>query len=87
MKNNPNSPTLLEQQLAENILVMDGAMGTEIQVLGLKEEDYRGERFRDHHLDLKGNNELLSLTRQRTAFTHTPGGNQKDSSRLLKCWR
>ena len=63
MKNNPNSPTLLEQQLAENILVMDGAMGTEIQVLGLKEEDYRGERFRDHHLDLKGNNELLSLTR------------------------
>ncbi len=63
MNNKPNSPTLLEQQLAENILVMDGAMGTEIQVLGLTEEDYRGERFLDHHLDLKGNNELLLLTR------------------------
>ena len=63
MKNNPKSPTLLEQQLEKNILVMDGAMGTEIQLLGLKEEDYRGERFSDHHLDLKGNNELLSLTR------------------------
>jgi 5-methyltetrahydrofolate--homocysteine methyltransferase len=63
MKNSNNKSALLEQQLAENILVMDGAMGTEIQVLGLTEADYRGERFLNHHLDLKGNNELLTLTR------------------------
>ena len=63
MKNSNNKSALLEQQLAENILVMDGAMGTEIQVLGLTEADYRGERFLNHHLDLKGNNELLTLTK------------------------
>ena len=63
MNNVAKKSNLLEQQLEENILVMDGAMGTEIQVLGLTEADYRGERFLNHHLDLKGNNELLSLTR------------------------
>ncbi len=41
---------------------MDGAMGTMIQGYGLKEEDYRGERFRDHPLSQKGNNDLLVLT-------------------------
>ncbi len=46
----------------ERILVMDGAMGTMIQKEGLEEADYRGERFKDYHLDLKGNNDLLVLT-------------------------
>ncbi len=52
----------LHTLLNQRILVMDGAMGTAIQGLGLTEEDFRGERFRDHGSDLKGNNDLLSLT-------------------------
>ena len=49
--------------LRERILVLDGAMGTMIQRRGLEEEDYRGARFADHPSPLKGNNDLLSLTR------------------------
>ena len=49
--------------LHERILVLDGAMGTMIQEHGLGEEDFRGERFADHASDLKGNNDLLSLTK------------------------
>ena len=49
--------------LAERILVLDGAMGTMIQQYKLGEADFRGTRFTDHHQDLKGDNELLSLTR------------------------
>jgi len=49
--------------LDERILVLDGAMGTVIQSYRLGEGDYRGERFRDWPRDLKGNNDLLSLTR------------------------
>ncbi|MDX2193437.1 MAG: methionine synthase [Gemmatimonadales bacterium] len=52
----------LEGLLARRILVLDGAMGTMIQTYGLEEADYRGERFRDWHKDLKGNNDLLVLT-------------------------
>ncbi len=57
-----------KQQAIENlatarILVLDGAMGTEIQKHQLTEADYRGTRFADHPKDLKGNNELLVLTR------------------------
>src|SRR5215212_11628219 len=48
--------------LKQRILVLDCAMGTMIQGYGLSEEDYRGERFADHPRDLKGNNDLLSLT-------------------------
>ena len=48
--------------LAERILILDGAMGTMIQSYKLGEADYRGERFKDHPCDLKGNNDLLSLT-------------------------
>ncbi|MEA2625239.1 MAG: 5-methyltetrahydrofolate--homocysteine methyltransferase, partial [Candidatus Binatota bacterium] len=61
MKPSDTQP-LLEKLLAERILVIDGAMGTMIQQLGLSEEDFRGERFRDHPQDLKGDNDLLSLT-------------------------
>ena len=46
----------------ERILVLDGAMGTMIQNLKFEEEDFRGARFKDFHTDLKGNNDLLSLT-------------------------
>jgi 5-methyltetrahydrofolate--homocysteine methyltransferase len=49
--------------LKERILVLDGAMGTMIQRHKLKEEDFRGERFKDYPSDLQGNNDLLSLTR------------------------
>lgn len=47
----------------ERILILDGAMGTMIQEYQLEEKDYRGERFADFHLDIKGNNDLLSITR------------------------
>jgi 5-methyltetrahydrofolate--homocysteine methyltransferase len=53
----------LEQALQQRILVLDGAMGTMIQAEGLEEADYRGERFAGHGSDLKGNNDLLTLTR------------------------
>jgi 5-methyltetrahydrofolate--homocysteine methyltransferase len=49
--------------LDERILVLDGAMGTMIQSLKLTEEDFRGDRFADWERDLRGNNDLLSLTR------------------------
>ncbi len=49
--------------LEEKILVLDGAMGTMIQRHTLTEEDFRGERFKDHQQPLKGNNDLLSITR------------------------
>jgi 5-methyltetrahydrofolate--homocysteine methyltransferase len=49
--------------LKERVLLLDGAMGTMIQRYKLSEEDYRGERFKNHPCDLKGNNDLLSLTR------------------------
>jgi 5-methyltetrahydrofolate--homocysteine methyltransferase len=49
--------------LERRILVLDGAMGTMIQSYRLAEEDYRGERFGDHPVELKNNNEVLNLTR------------------------
>jgi len=49
--------------LAQRIAILDGAMGTMIQRFKLNEAQYRGERFKDFHKDVKGNNELLSLTR------------------------
>jgi 5-methyltetrahydrofolate--homocysteine methyltransferase len=55
--------TELRQLLAERILILDGAMGTMIQQEKLGEADYRGGRFLDHPNDLKGNNDLLVLTR------------------------
>ena len=53
----------LSALLAQRLLILDGAMGTMIQRHGLQEADYRGERFRAHGRDLKGNNDLLVLTR------------------------
>jgi len=57
-----SSFALLEQQLANNILILDGAMGTMIQAYKFEEQDFRGERFADWHSDVKGNNDLLVLT-------------------------
>ena len=48
--------------IKERILVLDGAMGTMIQAYNLKEEDFRGERFKNYSSSLKGNNDLLSIT-------------------------
>ncbi len=53
---------ILKEILANRILVLDGAMGTMIQRHKLKEKDFRGERFKNHPSDLKGNNDLLSIT-------------------------
>ncbi len=52
----------LETLMEQRILILDGAMGTMIQRHKLEEADYRGERFADWHIDLKGNNDLLALT-------------------------
>src|SRR5210317_2380013 len=54
--------TLLKS-LDERILLLDGAMGTMIQGFGLSEDEYRGERFANWERDVKGNNDLLSITR------------------------
>ncbi len=59
----PDCTAQLEALLDQRILILDGAMGTMIQRHGLSEADYRGERFADWPSDLKGNNDLLSLTR------------------------
>ncbi|MFT7459189.1 MAG: 5-methyltetrahydrofolate--homocysteine methyltransferase, partial [Planctomycetota bacterium] len=55
--------TLLMDLLEERILLLDGAMGTMIQSYKLEEADFRGERFREHPCDLKGNNDLLSISK------------------------
>ena len=54
---------ILQSLLGERILILDGAMGTMIQMRKLEEADFRGERFADWKKDLKGNNDLLNLTR------------------------
>jgi 5-methyltetrahydrofolate--homocysteine methyltransferase len=54
---------MIQNILKKRILVLDGAMGTMIQRYRLEEKDYRGKRFENFHLDLKGNNDLLCLTR------------------------
>ncbi len=52
----------IRKELEKRILIIDGAMGTMIQRHKLQEADYRGERFKDWHSDVKGNNDLLSIT-------------------------
>ncbi|MCH2235803.1 MAG: homocysteine S-methyltransferase family protein [Crocinitomicaceae bacterium] len=53
----------IKEIIKEKILVLDGAMGTMIQTYNLEEKDFRGERFKDHHMPLQGNNDILALTR------------------------
>ena len=57
-----NTEAKLRKLLDDRILIIDGAMGTMIQRFRLEEKDYRGERFKDWHSDVKGNNDLLCLT-------------------------
>ena len=54
---------MLETLLRERILILDGAMGTNIQSYNLTEDDYRGELFKGSTIDITGNNEVLSITR------------------------
>ena len=65
MPKTPHSPTedRLRELLAQRILYLDGAMGTMIQRHTLTEDDFRGDHFKNTKKDLKGNNDLLSLTR------------------------
>jgi len=66
MSQQPSRPEriqTLHRLLEERILVLDGAMGSMIQGCGLREEDFRGEAFREHPSELQGDNELLSITR------------------------
>jgi 5-methyltetrahydrofolate--homocysteine methyltransferase len=58
----PQRAALLEKLLSERILILDGAMGTMIQAFELDEDAFRGQRFGDHPLSLRGNNDLLTLT-------------------------
>lgn len=53
----------IQDIIKQRILVLDGAMGTMIQGYGLGEDDFRGERFRDATIQMKGNNDMLNLTR------------------------
>ncbi|RYZ41977.1 MAG: hypothetical protein EOP49_28570, partial [Sphingobacteriales bacterium] len=53
----------LHEAIKQRILILDGAMGTMIQSYKLQEADYRGERFANYHMDIAGNNDLLSLTK------------------------
>jgi 5-methyltetrahydrofolate--homocysteine methyltransferase len=58
-----NTKEILLNELEKKILVIDGAMGTMVQKHKLTEEDFRGERFANWHCDVKGNNDLLSITK------------------------
>ena len=58
-----DNKALLYKAIEERILILDGAMGTMIQRYELQEEDFRAERFAGHNKLLKGNNDLLSITR------------------------
>ncbi|HEX4327934.1 MAG TPA: methionine synthase, partial [Burkholderiales bacterium] len=63
MSAQPSALEILPLLLAQRILILDGAMGTMVQQVRLSEADFRGERFKNHSHDVKGNNELLVLTR------------------------
>ena len=65
----------LQRLLEKRIVVLDGAMGTMIQAEGLSEADFRGQHLRDHARDLKGNNDILCLTRPDVVETNTFGAN------------
>src|SRR5437868_6867955 len=58
----------LEQTLQKRLMFIDGAMGTMVQLHKLSEADYRGERFKNHPKDLKGNNDLLVLTKPQVIY-------------------
>ena len=62
----------LRASLSERILIIDGAMGTMLQQKKFSEADFRGERFKNHAKDLKGNNDLLCITQPQAVYdVHT----------------
>ncbi len=63
---NPQDIARLQKMMSERILVLDGAMGTMIQQFEFTEKDFRGQRFGEHPQSLRGNNDLLTLTRPET---------------------
>ena len=63
MAHRPDARAVLDGSLTERVILLDGAMGTMIQRHSLEEADFRGTRFDDHTILLKGNNDLLALTR------------------------
>ena len=54
--------------LDKKILILDGAIGTMIQNENLKEEDYRGKKFENNSVPLKGNNDILNITKERLIY-------------------
>lgn len=60
--------TELREMLQKRIMVLDGGMGTMIQQRNLQEEDFRGQEFKDHSRSLKGNNDLLSITKPEVIY-------------------
>ena len=58
----------IQEVLKERILILDGPMGTMIQNENLKEEDYRGEKFKNKSIPLKGNNDILNITKERLIY-------------------
>ena len=54
---------IIQEAIKQRILILDGAMGTAIQQYGLTEADFRGTAFAGHPVNLKGNNDILNLTR------------------------
>ena len=54
---------MIQQEITKRILILDGAMGSVIQEYGLDEKDFRGDRFQDLPGLIKGNNDILNLTR------------------------
>ena len=59
----------LEQILDQRIMVLDGAMGTMVQRYKLDEAAFRGVQFKTHHLDIQGNNDILSITQPCLLYT------------------
>ena len=74
----------LINDLKSRILVLDGAMGTIIQTYNLEEDDFRGEKFKDHMSPLKGNNDLLSGLMKNMGGMGNPPKQNKTRDRLRK---
>ena len=64
----PDKIEHLQRRLRERIVILDGPRGTMIQALKLSEADFRGDRFKNHPRDLKGNNDILNLTRPEIVY-------------------
>ena len=58
----------IQEALKERILILDGAMGTMIQQEKLEEDDFRGAKFKDTKILLKGNNDILNLTKEKLIY-------------------